>query len=75
MLLVEPEAHGRGQRLVDECIVFARSEGYRKIERWTNSILAEARRIYCKAGFVMVTSQPHHEFGHGLIAETRELKV
>jgi GNAT superfamily N-acetyltransferase len=37
---------GIGSRLVGECLGFARAAGYREIVLWTNSVRAEARRIY-----------------------------
>lgn len=77
ILLVEPQArgHGLGTRLVEECIAFARRKGYAKIDLWTNSLLDEARHIYSKTGFVLLTSEPHHKYGEGLIAETWQLTL
>lgn len=77
LLLVEPSARGFGvgQRLVEECIRFARRAGYREIVLWTQSILDPARHIYAKAGFELVGQEPNHEFGQGLTSETWSLKL
>ena len=74
LLLVDPAGRGRrlGQRLVAECIGFARACGYRSITLWTQSILVAARKIYQDAGFKCVASEPHRSFGQGLIGETWE---
>ena len=71
LLLVEPAARGSGlgQRLVDECLRFAKAAGYRRIMLWTQANLAPARHIYEKAGFRLVRSEPNREFGEGLVSE------
>jgi len=77
LLLVEPEARGRGlgTELVEECIRFARKARYRKISLQTNSILHSARRIYERAGFKLVEAKPHSHYGRGLVGERWELKI
>jgi DNA-binding MarR family transcriptional regulator/N-acetylglutamate synthase-like GNAT family acetyltransferase len=77
LLLVDPagRGHGLGQRLVAECIAFARAAGYRKMTLWTQSILVAARSIYQNAGFALVATEPHRSFGQSLIGETWEMEL
>jgi DNA-binding MarR family transcriptional regulator/GNAT superfamily N-acetyltransferase len=77
LLLVEPSARGLklGSALVEECVNFARSVGYKKITLWTQSILVAARHIYQKAGFRLVEERANHQFGKDLFSQTWELDL
>lgn len=77
LLIVDPRARGSGlgRLLVREAVRFATRRGYRRIELWTQSNLAAARRIYETEGFRLAGSQPHESFGQSLIGETWELEL
>lgn len=74
MLYVEPDARGLGigKMLVDQAVSFARNGGYERMRLWTHTIQASARRLYAAAGFAVVESRAHHQFGKDLVAEIWE---
>ena len=74
MLFVDERARGLGigKRLTEEAMRFARAAGYTRMTLWTNDILTAAREIYRKAGFTCVASEPLHDFGVSMMAETWE---
>ncbi len=75
LLLVDPRARGLGlgERLVGECVRFARSRGFEKLTLWTNGVLRSARRIYEAKGFRLVEQEAHHSFGKNLVGQNWEL--
>lgn len=52
MLVLTSRARGSslGERLTDECIIFAHSKSFKKMLSYTNSCPGTARRIYAQWG-------------------------
>jgi len=77
LLLVEPSARGLGlgRRLISECVNFARQAGYKKITLWTQSELHAARHLYKQAGFRLVETRKHRDFGNMSVAEIWDLSL
>lgn len=65
LLHVDASARGLGigQRLVEEAMTFARAVGYKRMVLWTNAALTDARRLYERAGFELLTEQHEQLFG------------
>jgi GNAT superfamily N-acetyltransferase len=63
---------GLGRHLVEACMAFARTAGYRRMTLWTNDVLVPARRLYEGLGFTLTASEPYHGFGVDLVSETWE---
>jgi len=76
LFLIEASVRGRGlgKRLVAECVAFARSAGYGGINLWTQSNLIAARAVYAGAGFALIESRPHRQWGPDLVGETWRLR-
>ncbi|MET9380321.1 bifunctional helix-turn-helix transcriptional regulator/GNAT family N-acetyltransferase [Streptomyces sp. NPDC002928] len=77
LLLVEPDARGLGlgDRLVAAVVEFARGVGYRDLVLWTNDVLAAARHIYQRHGFVLTAEKPHRSFGKDLVGQDWRLDL
>src|SRR5262249_3204647 len=77
LLLIEPSVRGLGlgHRLVEECVNFARSAGYRRVTLWTQNNLLAARRIYEKEGFRLSSVEKHNHFGPELMGEVWDLTL
>lgn len=77
VLLLHPDARGQrlGVRLVDTCLEFARSAGYRRIRLWTTDVLHAARSIYVTAGFRLVKETPQRWCGADLVCLDYEMNL
>lgn len=77
LLYVDAAARGLGlgSLLVREAISFARKAGYRQITLWTNDILHSAIAIYRKAGFQLISTEPHQLFGKAENGQTWALDL
>lgn len=77
MLYVDPKVRGMGigNKLVEECVQFARDRRYKKITLWTQDVLLGARRLYTRNGFKRTSHGKHNGFGSNLTGETWDLEL
>lgn len=77
LLLVDPQdrGHGIGGRLVGAVVAFARSVGYRELVLWTHDVLHEARSLYLRAGFTLVSERPARSYGVTLTGQDWRLPL
>ncbi|GIS20783.1 MAG: hypothetical protein CM15mP120_26990 [Pseudomonadota bacterium] len=77
-MAVRPDIQGQGfgQQLLERCIQYAKEQGASRVVLTTNDILTPALKVYHKAGFVDLPSNPdtryaRGQFGNGVGAGTR----
>ncbi|GJE82956.1 bifunctional helix-turn-helix transcriptional regulator/GNAT family N-acetyltransferase [Methylorubrum thiocyanatum] len=77
LLYVEPFARcrGIGDALVATCVGFARVTGYARLDLWTHTALAAARRLYARHGFTCIETATHTTFGTPVEGETWRLDL
>lgn len=77
LLYVEPESRGLGigTLLVTQSVGFAQRAGYETLTLATCGVLNDGRRVFERAGFSCVATEPERRFGRNLIAQTWERKL
>ena len=77
LFLVLPDCRGQGlgRRLLDTCLDFARSAGYRRLQLWTHESHRAACALYRAAGFTLISSRPVHSFGCDLVEQSWEIAL
>lgn len=77
LLYVEPESRGLGigTLLVAQSIGFAQRAGYETLTLTTCGVLNDGRRVFERAGFTCVSTEPERRFGRNLITQTWERKL
>jgi N-acetylglutamate synthase-like GNAT family acetyltransferase len=74
-LIVDPEYqhNGIGKILMEEAIEFCKARLMSRIFLWTTPALHQARRLYEKFGFVLVSEVPHQDWGKAVVHQRFEL--
>lgn len=76
-LALQPEARGSGagRRLVESVLEAARAAGYERVELLTFSALADARELYRRTGFEMMSTEHTVRWGREMDWERWELAL
>ena len=77
LLYVEPDARGLGigTQLVAQSIGFARQAGYHTLSLATCGVAGDGRRVFERAGFHCISTEPERRFGHNLVSQTWEREL
>ena len=77
LFLLVPEARGKGvgKQLLQACMDFARSRGYRRMTLWTHESHRAACALYARFGWQLVDSKPVHSFGVDLVEQSWEITL
>lgn len=66
LLLPEVRGQGVGKRMLAECLAYARSCGYRRMELWTHKSHRAACALYAATGWTLMERRPVVNFGVAL---------
>ncbi|QYK43180.1 MAG: bifunctional helix-turn-helix transcriptional regulator/GNAT family N-acetyltransferase [Paracoccaceae bacterium] len=74
LFFVEHSERGTGlaQRMIEECLRFARGAGYARMRLWTHESHRAAGRLYDRNGFGLVSSAAAHAFGQDVVEQVWE---
>lgn len=74
LFLIEPSDRGTGlaQRMIGDCMGFARGAGYRRMRLWTHESHRAAGRLYARQGFALVSARAGTAFGRDVVDQTWE---
>lgn len=77
LFILVPEARGQGlgQRLIDECLTYARGKDYKRMTLWTHKSQTAACALYAKNGFHIASEELVHVYGADRISQIWEIEL
>ncbi|MGQ0564817.1 MAG: bifunctional helix-turn-helix transcriptional regulator/GNAT family N-acetyltransferase [Gemmobacter sp.] len=74
LFFIEADARGTGlaQRMLEDCLGFARSAGYGHMRLWTHESHRAAGRLYARNGFALTAARPVRTYGQDLVEQVWE---